>query len=101
MFGTGGDQGDAVAPLREAFYDPESYNCLGFPNIWDDCAIGGKYCGFFIPQHTNLDSRDENGNRMFMDNDGNTNHEASRKYILSLREQELKNAKQCKLSIDM
>lgn len=93
MFGTGGDQGDAVAPLREAFYDPESYNCLGFPNIWDDCAIGGKYCGFFIPQHTNLDSRDENGNRMFMDNDGNTNHEASRKYILSLREQELKNAK--------
>ena len=36
MFGTGGDQGDAVAPLREAFYDPESYNCLGFPNIWDD-----------------------------------------------------------------
>lgn len=93
MFGTGGDQGDAVAPLREAFYDPESYNCLGFPNIWDDCAVGGKYCGFFIPQHTNLDSRDENGNRMFMDNDGNTNHEASRKYILSLREQELKNAK--------
>ena len=38
-------------------------------------------------------TRDENGNRMFMDNDGNTNHEASRKYILSLREQELKNAK--------
>lgn len=93
MFGTGGDQGDAVAPLREAFYDPDSYNCIGFDNIWDEAAMGGKQCGFFIPQHTNLDARDESGNRMFMDEDGNTLHEASRKYILALREQELKNVK--------
>lgn len=93
MFGTGGDQGDAVAPLREAFYDPDSYNCIGFDNIWDEAAIGGKQCGFFIPQHTNLDARDEDGNRIYMDEDGNTLHDLARKYILALREQELKNVK--------
>lgn len=92
MFGTGGDQGDAVEPLREAFYNPESFNCLGFNNIWDE-GYSDKKCGFFIPQHTNLDTRDENGNRMFMDKDGNTLHEKAKKFILDLREKELKNAK--------
>lgn len=92
MFGTGGDQGDAVEPLREAFYNPESFNCLGFNNIWDE-GYSDKKCGFFIPQHTNLDTRDEEGNRMFMDKDGNTLHEKAKKFILDLREKELKNAK--------
>lgn len=92
MFGTGGDQGDAVASLRTAFYDPKSYNCIGFENIWDEAAQG-KQCGFFIPQHTNLDIRDEHGNRIYMDEDGNTLHEQSRKFILDLRDEELKNAK--------
>lgn len=92
MFGTGGDQGDAVASLRTAFYDPKSYNCIGFENIWDEAAQG-KQCGFFIPQHTNLDIRDEQGNRIYMDKDGNTLHEQSRKFILDLRDEELKNAK--------
>lgn len=92
MFGTGGDQGDAVEPLREAFYNPESFNCLGFNNIWDE-GYSDKKCGFFIPQHTNLDTRDENGNRMFMDKDGNTLHEKAKKFILDLREKELKNTK--------
>lgn len=53
MFGTGGDEGPAVMTLREAFYNPKSYNCIGFENIWDD-GIQSKECGFFIPQHTNL-----------------------------------------------
>lgn len=92
MFGTGGDQGDAVASLRSAFYDPKSFNCIGFENIWDEAAQG-KPCGFFIPQHTNLDIRDEHGKRLYMDEDGNTLHEQSRKFILDLRDEELKNAK--------
>lgn len=93
MFGTGGDQGSAVAALREAFYDPKSFNCIGFINIWDEAAEGGKKCGFFVPQHTNLDTRSEDGIRLYMDEDGNTIHEKARKYILELRAEELKNAK--------
>lgn len=92
LFGTGGDEGDNVAGLREAFYDPEAYNCLAFDNIWDD-GTADKKCGFFVPQHTNLDVRDENGKRIYMDNDGNTYHEKAKEYILNLREKELKNAK--------
>ena len=92
LFGTGGDEGDNVAGLREIFYDPEAYNCLSFPNIWDE-GTADKPCGFFVPQHTNLDIRDETGNRIYMDKDGNTYHEKAKEFILSLREKELKNAK--------
>lgn len=91
MFGTGGDEGPAVMTLREAFYNPKSYNCIGFENIWDD-GIQSKECGFFIPQHTNLDIRDEKGKRLYMDEDGNTLHDKARQFILNLREEELKEA---------
>ena len=92
MFGTGGDEGDNVAALRNAFYDPKAFNCLEFENIWDEGAQD-KPCGFFVPQHTNLDIRDEEGNRLYMDKDGNTLHEKAREFILKLREEELKSAK--------
>ena len=91
MFGTGGDQGSAVAALRRAFYDPKSFNCLEFENIWDEGAQN-RPCGFFVPQHTNLDIRDKDGNRLYMDKDGNTIHNKSRDFILGLRKQELENA---------
>lgn len=92
MFGTGGDEGDNVVALRNAFYDPKAFNCLEFENIWDEGAQD-KPCGFFVPQHTNLDIRDEDGNRLYMDKDGNTLHEKAREFILKLREEELKSAK--------
>lgn len=92
MFGTGGDEGDNVAALRNAFYDPKAFNCLEFENIWDE-GTQDKPCGFFVPQHTNLDIRDEDGNRLYMDKDGNTLHEKAREFILKLREEELKSAK--------
>ena len=91
-FGTGGDQGPAVAALREAFYNPESFNCLPFENIWED-SVQAKPCGFFVPQHTNLDIRDENGNRLYMDKDGNTLHNKAKELVLKQREEELKTAK--------
>ena len=91
MFGTGGDQGSAVAALRKAFYDPKSFNCLEFENIWDEGAQN-RPCGFFVPQHTNIDIRDKEGNRLYMDKDGNTIHNKSRDFILGLRKQELENA---------
>lgn len=89
---TGGDQGENVAGLREAFYDPKKYNCIEFENIWDE-GMQDRPCGFFVPQHTNLDVRDESGKRLYMDEDGNTLHEKAKQFILDLREEELKSTK--------
>lgn len=90
-FGTGGDPGSAFAALKDMFYNPEGYNCLGFNNIWDE-SVTTKQCGFFIPQYTNLDFRDQEGNRMYMDNDGNTLQKKSLEYILEERNKVLLNA---------
>lgn len=90
-FGTGGDQGENVAALRKSFYDPDSFNCIGFPNIWDEGAQNTK-CGFFIPQYTNMDLRDDDGVRIMMDEDGNTYHGKAKAYILEVREKELAKA---------
>jgi len=35
-FGTGGTEGGAFDGLKNLFYKPEAFNCLTFPNIWDD-----------------------------------------------------------------
>ena len=88
---TGGSDGDDFSGLRELFYYPEGYNCLPLDNIWDEGADGTK-CGFFIPQYTNLDIRDENGVRLYMDEDGNTYKEKSKEYVLGLREDTIKNS---------
>ena len=79
------------ATLKDMFYNPEGYNCLGFPNIWDEHATQQE-CGFFCPQYTNLDNRGEDGNRLYMDKDGNTLHQAALEYILSERRKVIENA---------
>jgi len=91
MFGTGGDEGVAIQALKTAFYNPDAYNCLEFDNIWDE-GLADKKCGFFVPQHTNLDIRDVYGKRLYMDEDGNTYHHKAQSYILDLRHKELENA---------
>lgn len=90
-FGTGGDEGSHFETLKDMFYNPEGYNCIGFDNIWDEAAATKK-CGFFIPQYTNLDFRDSEGNRLYMDNDGNTLFKQSLEYILSERKTVIQNA---------
>nr|DAJ24075.1 MAG TPA: Terminase large subunit [Caudoviricetes sp.]DAV73825.1 MAG TPA: Terminase large subunit [Bacteriophage sp.] len=35
-FGTGGTEGSSFDGLKNLFYKPEAFNCLAFPNIWDD-----------------------------------------------------------------
>ena len=90
-FGTGGDEDSRFETLKDMFYNPEGYNCLGFPNIWDDPATQ-KECGFFCPQYTNLDTRDQDGNRLYMDEDGNTLRRESLDYILSERRKVIENA---------
>lgn len=90
-FGTGGDEDSHFETLKDMFYNPDGYNCLGFKNIWDETP-SDKLCGFFIPQYTNMDFRDEEGNRVYMDNDGNTIYKKSVDYILSERRKVIENA---------
>ena len=70
--------------LKDMFYHPEGYNCLGLPNIWDE-NVANTECGFFVPQYTNMDLRDEQGKRLYMDDDGNTLTFQARQYILEER----------------
>lgn len=74
----------AFETMKDMFYNPGGYNCLGFENIWDSTPTD-KLCGFFVPQYTNLDTRDDEGNRMYMDNDGNTITKPSLEFILDER----------------
>ncbi len=75
----------AFETMKDMFYNPDGYNCLGFDNIWDESATTNK-CGFFVPQYTNLDIRDENGKRIYMDEDGNTYRKKSLEHILAERQ---------------
>ena len=70
-FGTGGSEGSSFDGLKNLFYHPEAFNCLSFPNIWDDGQSDTK-CGFFVPAWSNMESTDENGQQRFMDKDGNS-----------------------------
>ena len=91
VFGTGGSDDSDFNGLRDIFYHPEGYNCLQIDNIWDAGAHGNK-CGFFVPQYTNVDVRDADGNRIYMDDDGNTDVKSSLEYVLKLREEVVNNA---------
>ena len=70
-FGTGGTEGGQFDGLKTLFYSPEAYNVLSFPNIWDDKAEETR-CGYFSPFYLNMEGFDENGDRIFMDKDGNS-----------------------------
>lgn len=74
----------AFETMKDMFYNPDGYNCLGFENIWDSTPTD-KLCGFFVPQYTNLDTRDDDGNRIYMDDDGNTITKPSLEFILDER----------------
>lgn len=90
-FGTGGDEDSHFETLKDMFYNPDGYNCIGFDNMWDETP-SDKKCGFFIPQYTNMDFRDDAGNRIYMDNDGNTLRRKSVEYILAERRKVIENA---------
>lgn len=91
IWGTGGDENSKFATLKDMFYNPKGYNCLEFDNIWDEAATSTK-CGFFVPQYTNMDIRDEHGTRLYMDNDGNTLYKPAIEYILAERQKVIENA---------
>ena len=78
--------------LKKIFYNPDAFNVLSFPNIWDDGAENRK-CGFFVPAWSNMESsgeKDENGNpiqdgTVYMDKDGNSIKEAAINKLIEQR----------------
>lgn len=97
-FGTGGTEGGQFDGLKTLFYSPEAYNVLGFPNIWDDKAEETK-CGYFSPFYLNMEGFDENGNRIFMDKDGNSLVDKAIEDTIAKRN-EVKNGGASQTSID-
>lgn len=83
-FGTGGTEGSSFDGLKNLFYHPEAFNCLSFPNIWDD-GQGDTKCGFFVPAWSNMESTDENGQQRFMDKDGNSLKEKAVEELIAQR----------------
>lgn len=70
-FGTGGTEGGAFDGLKNIFYNPDAFNVLSFPNIWDDGQQNTR-CGFFAPSYLNMEGNDDEGNPLYMDKDGNS-----------------------------
>ena len=97
-FGTGGTEGGAFDGLKNLFYKPEAFNCLAFPNIWDDGQEQTK-CGFFVPSWSNMESTDENGKQKFMDQYGNSIKEKAIEELIAQRNK-LKDGGASQTSID-
>lgn len=83
-FGTGGTEGASFDGLKELFYKPKAYNVLSFPNIWDDNAEQTE-CGFFVPAWSNLESFDDDGKYIYMDEDGNSFREKTIEELIKQR----------------
>lgn len=83
-FGTGGTEGGQFDGLKDLFYKPDAYNVLSFPNIWDDGQENTR-CGFFVPAYENMDGFDEDGNKKFMDKDGNSLREKAIQELIDQR----------------
>ena len=83
-FGTGGTEGGAFDGLKNLFYKPEAFNCLAFPNIWDDGQEQTK-CGFFVPSWSNMESTNQNGKQKFMDQYGNSIKEKAIEELIAQR----------------
>lgn len=62
VFGTGGEEGPGIEGLEDIFYNPEEWDMLKFPNIWEE-GMDGESCGYFVPCWR--------ANPMMMDADGN------------------------------
>lgn len=83
-FGTGGTEGASFDGLKELFYKPKAYNVLSFPNKWDEGRENTE-CGFFVPAYSNLESFNDDGKQLYMDNDGNSYKEKAIENLLEQR----------------
>lgn len=68
IFGTGGEKGLGIQGLENIFSNPDAWDMLAFPNIWED-GMYGTQCGYFVPCYR--------ANAWFMDGDGNVDMDAA------------------------
>lgn len=67
MTGTGGEMdAKAISGVKEVFYNPSSFECLEFDDIYEN---KGK-CGFFLPKYMGVNT--------YKDSEGNTNIEEAK-----------------------
>jgi len=97
-YGTGGTEDADYEGLKDLFYEPEAYNALPIQNIWDDGALDGKGCGFFVAEYYNMNGKDENG-IPFMDENGNSNINIARIWASKQRDKVIEHSSD-KTSID-
>jgi hypothetical protein len=84
-YGTGGTVDADYEGLKDLFYEPDAYNALPIQNIWDDGALDGKPCGFFVPEYYNMSGKDE-FEVPFMDEFGNSNVEVAKVHAIKQRD---------------
>jgi len=62
-YGTSGDKDSDFSSAQELVYNPEGYNIMSFPNVYDKEGQGKKRFAYFFPGYLNLaNCYDENGN---------------------------------------
>lgn len=62
VFGTGGEEGPSIEGLEDVFYDPDSWDMLAFPNVWEE-GLESDTCGYFVPcWRANMVMMDQDGN---------------------------------------
>lgn len=62
-FGTGGTEGSDFTSMKLMFYDPRTYGCICFDNVYDD-GYKGTRSGLFTPSYYEVGDRDEQGNSL-------------------------------------
>lgn len=67
---------DECEDLKKLFFNPESYNFLGVPNVWDE-APEQEIVGYFVPDCWSLYG--------FIDEEGNSKIDISKEFIKSRR----------------
>lgn len=73
MLGTGGDMESGTLAAAEMFYEPNKYDILSMPDIYENRG----QIGYFIPAYITLDD--------FKDSNGETDVEASKNELINVR----------------
>lgn len=89
IYGTGGDMGGGTAAFSEMYYDPDRFNLLSFPNVWESDK-SSQYCGWFLPSTRQrfgvYTDKETKTTHKLVDDDGNSNEEYALKSIIAFRE---------------
>lgn len=92
LYGTGGDMEGGTVEFASMFYEPEKYNLLAFPNIYDDEG-SNRTCGWFLPaskmrfgKYKDVSKKypNRNGEEM-VDNNGNSIIDLATQSIIDFR----------------